>query len=298
MAEIAVLVKTREREEALYNCLCSVRDRLGEQGLAHRIYLADDGPVSEAKRAAYGRLRDEGHVVRLFDEPVGVSRARNVLADQLADEPWVLKMDDDFQLTGESDVAAMRRILREVPELGLVSDLERQVGDGHGVFSGQISDGQGWLERRGSTLVKRLAAPGAFTWERVGPYRFARCDYTRNLQLLRRELLEDVRWDDRLVFAGEHADFLLQVQASPWEAAFTPDSVHLHREDLGGSLGGSLPAGLRVGRRETGEGAAAAVLREKWGVERMKVRRPWLGTLRAALVKGKEIVSALVERGP
>ena len=296
MADVAVLIKTRDREEPLFNCLRSVRHRLGEQALDHRIYLADDGSVSEAKRAAYDRLREEDHLVMVFDAPVGVSRARNVLADRLEDEPWVLRMDDDFQLTGESDVAAMRRILREVPELGLVADLERQVGDGQGVFSGQISDGQGWFERRGATLVKRLVRPDAFTWERAGPYRFARCDYTRNLQLIRRELLDDVRWDDRLVFAREHADFLLQVQASRWEVAFTPDSVHLHRDDLGGSVGGYLPGGLPGMRRPRGREEAARVLREKWGIERMTVRRSWRGTLRAALVRGKRVASELAAR--
>lgn len=295
MSEIAVLIKTFRREEALFTCLRSVRRRLGEQGLEHRIYLADDGPVPPAKEKAYRRLRDEGHRVLLFDGEVGASRARNALADRLEEEPWVLRLDDDFELTDETDVAAMRRILEEVPELGLVADLERQVGDGMGVFSGQISDGQGRFERRGSTLVKRLAPPDAFSWERAGPHRFARCDFTPNFQLVRREMLGEVRWDDRLVFAREHVDFLLEVRASRWEAALTPDSVHLHRDDLGGSVGGAPPGGLPGRRRAKGRREAARVLEEKWGVRRVKVRRPWTGTLRAALVKGKRIASGLAD---
>lgn len=290
MADLAVLVKTYGHEEPLLTCLRSVRARLREQDLAYRLYVADDGPVSPSKRAAYDQVRDEGHVVILFDERVGVSRARNALVDRLENEPWVLRMDDDFELTRETDVAAMRRILEEASDLGLVGDLERQMGDGKGVFSGQISDAQGWFERRGNTLVKRLQPPGAFEYQRAGSYRYARCDFTRNMLLLRREVLEEVRWDDRLVFAGEHADFLLQVRASCWNAAFTPDSVHLHRDDLGEARS---PSPRR--RRRKGAEVADRVFREKWGIERMKVRRSWAGTARAALVRGKLLARRMAE---
>lgn len=291
MPEIAVLVKTRDRDEALFNCLRSVRIRLREQGFDHRIYLADDGPVSEVKAAAYERLREEGHVVLRFERDVGVGLARNVLADQLEDEPWVLRTDDDFQLTGETDVAAMRRILREVPELGLVADLERQVGDGKGVFSGQISDAQGFFERRGGTLVSRLLPPDAFTYRRAGGHRYALCDFTRNLLLIRRELLEEVRWEERLPFAGEHEDFLLQTAEAGWKIGFTPDSVHRHRGDLG-ARGWSLPRAERRRMREE----ALEVFREKWGVRRRTTRRGWKGTLRAGLVRLKGTADRLARR--
>lgn len=284
MADIAVLIKTLDREEALLNCLRSVRERLDEQELSHRIYVADDGPVSPAKREAYGRLRDRGHLVLEFDERVGASRARNELVDRLEDEAFVLRMDDDYELAGETDVAAMRSILERVSSLGAVADLERQVGDGKGLFSGQISDAQGFFERRGDVLVRRLLPPEAFDVDRAGPHRYARCDFTRNFLLIRRELLEEVRWDDRLTFAGEHADFLLQVRASRWEAAFTPDSVHLHRDDLGGAGSGRTPWSARPGERRE-----RRVFREKWGVERTTARRTCRATLRAALVRGKSL---------
>lgn len=277
---VAVLVKTRDREEALLTCLRSVRGRLTEQGIDHRIYVADDGPVTPAVREAYTELREEGHVVVEYDGPVGVSRARNDLADRLGEEAWVLRLDDDFELTAETDVAAMRSILERVPDLGLVADLERQVGLGKGTFSGRISDAQGVLERRGDRIVRRLLPPEAFEWERAGPHRFARCDFTRNMLLLRRELLEEVRWDDRLTFAGEHTDFLLQVKASRWEAAFTPDSVHRHRDDLSRTGSGGL-----LDPPPEGQEAKERVFWEKWGVSGTTVRRTPLGTARAALVR-------------
>lgn len=279
MSDIAVLIKTLGREDALLHCLRSVRDRLADQGIAFRIYLADDGSVTDRKRREYGRLRDEGHVVLEFDRPVGASRARNELLDRTEAEPWILRMDDDFELTGETDLAAMRSVLEQVPELGAVADLERQVGHGKGVFSGQISDAQGFFERHGDLLVRRMLPPGAFEYERAGPLRYARCDFTRNLLLLRREVFETVRWEERLPFAGEHEDFLLQLHEAGWELAFTPDSIHRHREDLA-ARGWTDRESERVRKRAD----AMEVYRDKWGIADKTVRRTWTRTLRAGLV--------------
>lgn len=284
MADVAVLIKTLGREEALTNCVRSVRNRLGEQGISHRIYLADDGPVPEAKQRLYRRLRDEGHLVVEFAERVGGSRARNELADRLEEERWVLRMDDDFELAEETDVRAMRTILRDVPHLGVVADLERQIGDGKGVFSGQISRAQGFFEREGEILVSRLFPPAAFEYVWAGPHRYAHCDFTRNMLLIRREVLREVRWEERLPFAGEHEDFMLQLAEAGWGIAFTPDSVHRHRDDLA-SAG---PDGLREDRsRQRAE--AIQVFAEKWGVRQRKVRRSWPDTIRAALVRAKRL---------
>lgn len=291
MAEIAVLVKTTGgREEALFTSLRSVVGRLGGQGLSHRIYLADDAPDSPEKREAYGRLRDRGHVVVEVEEESGVSAARNELVDRLRDERFVLRMDDDFELTRETDVAAMRSILRRVPSLGVIGDLERQIGLGKGVFSGQISDAQGYFERRGDLLVRRLLPPGDFEFERAGPHRYARCDFTRNFLLIRRELLGEIRWDERLAFAGEHADFLLQVRGSRWEAAFTPDSIHRHRDDLGGVTSGGL-----LDRKEVGAEAEERVYREKWGVRGTTARRSLPRTVRAGLVRAGILARGVLE---
>lgn len=279
MSDVAVLIKTLRREEALLTCLRSVRIQLAEQAIPYRIYLADDGPVSDAKRDVYRRLRDGGHVVVEFDEEVGASRARNEMADRLEDEAHVLRMDDDFELTGESDVAAMRSVLERVPGLGAVGDLERQAGLGKGVFPGGISDGQGFFERRDDVLVRRMLPPGAFDYERVGPHRYTGCDFTRNMLLIRREVLEEVRWDERLPFAGEHEDFMLQLHDAGWNVAFTPDSIHRHREDL-------AARGRTEERDERSRKRAEAmeVFREKWGIREKTVRRTPAGTVRAGLI--------------
>lgn len=291
MSEIAVLLKTTDgREEALFTSLQSIRDRLGGQCLSYRIYLADDAPDSPAKQKRYARLRDRGHAVVEVAEETGVSAARNELVDRLGEEEYVLRMDDDFELTGETDVAAMRSILERVDSLGAIADLERQVGDGKGVFSGQISDAQGFFERGGDVLVRRLLPPDAFEFEKAGPHRYARCDFTRNFLLIRREVLEEVRWDERLTFAGEHADFLLQLRSSGWDVAFTPDSVHRHRDDLSGGGRGRAPWRARRGAERE-----RRVFRDKWGVEGTRARRGWRGRLRAVLVRGKLLCRQALE---
>lgn len=277
MAQIAVLIKTFLREEALLNCVASVRRHFGEGG--YRIYVADDGAVGPGKHAEYERLRGEGHVVLELPEGTGASASRNALLARLGDERFVLRMDDDYELTAETDLGGMRRILEAEPWLGAVADLERQIGHGKGAFSGQISDGQGLLLRRDGTLVKKLVPLHRFEYRTVHGVRFAECGFSRNMLLIRREVFDEIRWEEALPFAGEHADFLLQLQQSRWGLAFTPDSIHLHRDDLGASAN---PAYNEVKRRQE---QMWRVYRAKWNVTRITVQYPLRGMLRRAALR-------------
>ena len=54
----------------------------------------------------------------------------------------------------------------------------------------------------------------------------------RNPILLKWHCFENVRWNADLDFLGEHHDFYLQLAQAGLKGAFTPDSIHLHRDDL------------------------------------------------------------------
>ena len=284
---VAVLIKTYGRETAFLNCVRSVREHLR---LPFRLYVADDGYVAERKGRLYSELESEGHVVLRLTEPIGASQARNLLLNTLRDEAFVLRMDDDFELTAETDVPAMAALLDHVPELGAVAGLERQRGLGKGLFSGMISAAQGYFAVRDRTLVKMFVPLSEFEYREVAGVRYALADFTRNFLLVRRAVFETIRWDERLPFAGEHADFLLQLRASGWKVGFTPQSVHLHREDLPPQ---DDPVAYRTQKRTwPGYGEVFAT---KWGVERVELKRPLSHVIRAGLVRG---LLAIRERAP
>lgn len=288
---VAVLIKTLRRERAFLNCIHSVREHIR---VPYRFYIADDGPVSRVKEQVYAELQAEGHVLLRFPPQTGASHSRNALLDQLGAERYVLRLDDDFELTSATDVPGMIRLVEQQPEIGAVADLERQVGSGKGVFSGDISPAQGLLEIRDGTLVKRLIPLREFEYRESCGLRFAYCEFSRNFLLVRREVFRDIRWEEDLPFAGEHADFLLQLKTAGWKVAFLPNSIHLHREDLS-----RLDADrARYRRQKSGWETIMPVYRRKWGVNLITVKRPARYFIKAALVRALAPVLQRLEARP
>lgn len=275
---LAISIKTFLRNDCLFECVQAIRTHVD---LPYRIYVADDGPIDEDKRALYRSLRDEGHFVLELPYDVGASAGRNSLLEHI-DEELVLRLDDDFVVTEETDLRAMAEILRGVDDLGALSDLERERHGQKGVGAGQISLGQGDLEIRGRTLIRTLYDLDALAYEHVGPYRFRRAGFTRNFLLIKRELLEEIRWNERLKIHGEHVDFMLRIQRHPrWDLAFTPDSIHVHA----GPPARLLTEQYRVMRH--GRDDKWGVLAEEWGIRSISTRggaaRPFRSRVRGFL---------------
>lgn len=292
MVKVAVLVKTLGRTHSLIRCVESV---LRYSGFPVRLYVADDGPVPPAKEALYEYLQRRGDVVTRLPANTGASESRNKLLGLMDGEPYILRMDDDFALSGETRLDRLAGLLEGDPELGVVGDLERQVGLGKSTFSGRINPGQGYLRRSGSVLHKDFIGLRGFKYvRRCGPSwsaRIAFCGFTRNMLLIRPEVFESVGWDGDLKFEGEHLDFLLQLSDAGFKIGFTPDSVHEHRDDL------NRVEGREVGEaqvdREASERAARGVLARKWGIESVEHNWPLRTKGMKALCRG---VSYLGER--
>jgi GT2 family glycosyltransferase len=264
----AVLIKTLYREAALFAAIESHKRHLPEGEF--RLYIADDGPVTELKAAVYEQLRSDGHVVMELPHDTGANAARNKLLDALQAEEYILRADDDFCLTPQSDIPGLAAILRDEPTLGAIAGLERQMGDGRGVLTGEISHRQGFMEWRkgGKHLVLRYRDLDEFRYKEAHGIRYALCDFTRNLLLMKREVFDSVRWDERLRFANEHEDFLLSLRRAGWQLAFSPDSVHEHREDLPSEYQQQYQQVKgRFGRRD--KASAQRFFVEKWGVHRI-----------------------------
>jgi GT2 family glycosyltransferase len=225
---IAVSIKTMARPEHLRSCIESVRRYLS---LPHRFYIADDSAPGETDEHLLHELRGDGHVVKRYATPVPVTRARNELCAELRDETHLLRMDDDFVLTSETSIEAMLAILDANPSFGAVAGVERQLGPGRGTVDGGLSPHQGYFALRDRTLHKQSIPVDAWLWTRLdNGVRFAIADYTRNMLLVRRVALDTVRWNEDLVFHGEHEAFMLDLKQGGWILAFTPDSEHHHNE--------------------------------------------------------------------
>lgn len=265
LPKVALLIKTFMRTDLLFEVVDSIYSHAAN--VDYRIYVADDGDIDDHRETLYKRLEQDGHrVIRLpFD--LGASAGRNI-ALRYMDEPYVLRLDDDFVFTEETRIDRMVQLLETEPAIGAVSDLEVQRHEGKGVAPGDISFGQGNLEQYGSTLWKIPAALDEVDWSEAGGIRYSRCDFARNFLLIRRDLLDHVRWDHRLKIRGEHIDFMLQIiRRSAWDLAYTPDSTHVHAGPPPGRQQKTY-AGFRYRDADF-----RTILYEKWGISRIMVDR-------------------------
>ncbi|EWH01124.1 hypothetical protein [Halomonas sp. BC04] len=230
--KIAIVVKTSPSRKSLLWLIESVK--LSFSGLDYRFYIGDEQPLDDWKLKLYDDLRNEGHHVVVWDQVVPVSIAKNRLVQSLQDEVFVLRADDDFELGGEFDIRKILRILKNNKHIDYCADVERQIGGGKGLISGDVRIRSGLISFRkgGKPPVVRLIRDDKWKYLKSDEDRFAYADYVRGLIVLKRHCFDKVMWDENIFFSGGHMDFHMSMKKAGLQGAFTPDSVHLHRDDL------------------------------------------------------------------
>lgn len=291
---VAITIKTFDRPHRLTVTIRSIAEHCR---VPYRLYIADDGAPSSELEAVYAGLRLGGHVVVRHPGWTSVTAARNDLVSRLRDEAYVLRLDDDFNFTAETDLGAMLRILAARPEIGALAGIERQQGDGKGTASGAVSTKQGHLFIDNGVLLRTNVPAEAWTYLEAAGQRFAYANFTRNFLLIRRAVFDTVRWDEDLLIQGEHLAFQLDLQRAGWLLAFTPDSVHVHDEV------GDDPAGDYGARRysELGLERQREVFRRRFGIVSQgrevlvssagRSRRAGRGVMAMALARCRSLLS-------
>jgi hypothetical protein len=231
--EIAVLIKTYMRENTFFHCTKSIIRYMIKNNLHFTLYIADDGDISEKKKKLYNKLHSKGHTVLEIPLNTGASKSRNMLLARLKDERYILRMDDDFEFNELTNLKTMLKIVKQNRNIGIVADLEKQIGFGKSTFNNTISPYQGFLEMKDGVLYKRILPLSGFEYVKVNEIKYAYCDFSRNMLLIRREVFDSIKWDNNIFFNGEHEDLMLQLKHhTTWRLVFTTESVHLHREDI------------------------------------------------------------------
>lgn len=228
-SKTAVLIKTCQGRPSLMWTIYSVIQGLQDKN--YRLYISDEEPLDDWKVRVYDYLTGQGHHIEMQERGVSCGLARNRLLDNLNDEELVLRLDDDFELGGEFHYSALEQVLNVSNEIGFCSDYERQIGNGKNVRSGSIRPAGGEFVVSPPELIKKFHSP--FRKHRqVAGIRYSLAEHTRNLLLLKRDLLNEVRWNEQLLFWGEHEEFMMSVREAGYKGAYTPESIHYHRDDL------------------------------------------------------------------
>lgn len=228
-SKVGVLIKTCQGRPSLMWTIASVMQ--GLKGADFRLYISDEEPLDDWKIKIYDFLNGQGHHIEMQKRGISCCIARNKLVESLNDEELVLRMDDDFELGGEFRFSALESILRSSKEIGFCSDFERQIGNGKNVRSGSIRPAGGDFLVSPPELIKNFHSPFK-KHKQISGVRYSIAEHTRNLLLLKREVLNKVKWNEQLIFWGEHEDFMLSIREAGYKGAYTPDSLHYHRDDL------------------------------------------------------------------
>jgi glycosyltransferase involved in cell wall biosynthesis len=205
MPEIALGTKIFSRVDKLEGLLNSVSDAPIDS-----VYIADDGKPNEEKKALYEDSYEFDLEVLDLEYDAGVGPGRNRIVEA-SDEPYLLMVDCDHEIP--PDVDRLFHQLKARPDLGGVAGLLFERGKIRGVCHD--------LYRRDDVLVRDVREKKKV--HRVAGYPLVEYDFVPNVILLRRECLEDCKWDPEYVIGKNHLDFFFTYkQETDWSFAVNP----------------------------------------------------------------------------
>lgn len=217
--KVAVLIKTFLRDEVMYKTVAAVEKMMP---VPYRLYIADDGYQNDRKTAFYNQLIEAGHVVVTMPYNSGISAGRNALL-KVAREDYILLLDDDTAIKDGPSLMKMKTCLDADPTLGIVAAvLKREKGAWFGpeAYSYGLR-----LEMRGDLLVR---LPSSRTEQKAGDVAYRYADQVPNVFLAKREVFDDIKWDERIKIEYEHMDFFLRLMQTPWKSAVCVDAEAVH----------------------------------------------------------------------
>lgn len=187
-------------------CIRRLLDSINKWQPGAKITVADQ---NEEKHDFYNEY-DVNQVLDL-DYDVGLAKARNRMVEE-TEEPYVLIMDDDFIFDKRTKIETFLKIIKSDPKIGVVGGITERNGDTWDfTHRWKVDD---------DTIYQ---VDDEDNWEQINGTKCKETGSVINFALMRREIFEDVKWDERFKIGGEHSDFYLQLKKTDWKVYFTPE---------------------------------------------------------------------------
>lgn len=223
--KIAIGIKTFFRDSALLRTLQAIKRHFP---YPYRLYIADDSRLSPEKEAMYAELETDGHVVIRLPFASGLSLGRNSIVSKVQ-EKYVLIMDDDIEIRDGQSIENMLKVLVNDEELGLVAGM-LTLENGNWLAGENYVKGVDFQFRGG--MMYRV--PSKKDYRAVDGLQYLYADQVVNFFMARRELFDEVQWDNRIKIEYEHMDFFLSLRKTRWKAAVCLDAKAVHQISDGG----------------------------------------------------------------
>jgi cytidyltransferase-like protein len=216
---IGVCIKTFLRDDVLFKTIALLKKNIR---FPFKLYIADDGTMTDKKKYQYQQLEAEGHEVILLPYNSGISIGRNSAIRQIK-EDYVLVTDDDVTLVDPQSLQNMKTVLDANDDIGLVAAVLKQE---NGQYFANENYSKGILFEFRSNLLVRLPSSGNI--QNINGILYRLADQVPNIFLAKREVFNEVRWDDRIKVEYEHMDFFLNLQKTKWKAAICLNAEAMH----------------------------------------------------------------------
>jgi len=217
--KIAVIIPTFLRDKNAKVLIDSILNTYSNDWV--RIYIADQGIYTNEKEKYYQYLQQLGHKVFYLPFNCGLSYARNYLVKQ-TNEPYILLVDDDFQVTDTTKIQNFINVLNTEAEIGAVGGVLKN----HQPYNYKLILKDKKLFYFYNQPKKLFYSYETSIQKKIAFYYW---DIILNFTMFRRELFNDVMWDNTLKLT-EHTDFYLQIKnINKWLVTFT-DSVEINHQ--------------------------------------------------------------------
>ena len=225
-SKIAIGIKTFMREEMLFKTLDSIEKYFP---YTHKIYIADDGPISNEKEYRYQRLEVKGHTVIRLPFDSGLSLGRNEIINRMEEE-YILMMDDDICLTDGDSIEKMKQVLDSEDDIGLCAGMIYYENSGE-CFGGNAYS-RGLMLEINKGVLYRHSSKGRLA--KMNGILFNYAEQVANCFLAKREVFKSISWDNRIKIEFEHMDFFLNLKRTKWKVTVCLDTklTHSHQFEL------------------------------------------------------------------
>ncbi len=223
--DVAIGIKTFMREENFFKVIDSIEKFFP---YSYKLYIADDsGTISDEKEYLYQRLGAKGHAITRLPFNSGLSVGRNAIIRQVK-ERYILIMDDDIGLNDSSSIKKMKKVLDSAESIGLCAGVIYQENGEY--FGGETYSKGLNLEVNNKILFRHRARERL---SKVNGVIFNYADQVVNFFLAKREVFNDISWDNRIKVEYEHVDFFLRLKETKWKAVVCLGTKLIHFRSLG-----------------------------------------------------------------
>lgn len=224
---IAVIIPTFLREDKLRNCVESLLKTFGNVNRFQpfiKIYIGDQTDITPEKADFYQSLADLGHQVIQLPYNCGLSYSRNYLISKTK-EPLVLVADDDYVFDESTNLEPMINLLLLDENIGIV---------GGALNDRETKPLRIYIDKTKNNSINKLTyVTKMITYSeskstiKQKSYKYFKTEMVPNFFLMKREVAQDIKWDNELKLV-EHSDFFLRLKTTNWKVLFTPDTIVHH----------------------------------------------------------------------